>query len=97
MCEPSLVQQLYFFKKAVGSLEVVEPHVRSLAEQLHIDYHFSELKHDDKDDESSDYDTEDGSESYDDRESSFDYRQNGPAEVVQASKKMEVPLLCVLK
>ncbi|XP_051119106.1 uncharacterized protein At2g33490 isoform X2 [Andrographis paniculata] len=79
--------QLYFFKKAVGSLEAIEPHVKSLAEQLHIDYQFSDLKHDDNDDGSSDDDTEDCSETHDDHELSFDYRENSPTQVVQPPKK----------
>ncbi|XP_057771235.1 uncharacterized protein At2g33490-like isoform X1 [Salvia miltiorrhiza] len=88
--------QLYFFKRAARSLEAIEPHVRLLAEQLHIDYHFSGLQDDgreildddddDDDDESDgDDDTEDGSEMHD-AELSFDYGQNGQQQEVPASE-----------
>lgn len=64
-----------------------------LAEQLHIDYHFSGLYDDGHEiyyDES-DNDTDDGSESHDDGELSFDYGQNGPPQEVSALKNsMEV-------
>ncbi|KAL3820319.1 hypothetical protein ACJIZ3_006224 [Penstemon smallii] len=65
-------------QKALRSLEAVEPHVRLVAEQQHIDYQFSGLKddgvgiyeYDDDDDGESDSggdsDTEDGSETHDD-------------------------------
>ncbi|KAI3467782.1 hypothetical protein Pfo_024445 [Paulownia fortunei] len=86
--------QLYFFKKAVRSLEAIEPHVRVLAEQQHIDYQFSGLKddgpeiYDDDDDDESDGDddTEDSSETHDDGELSFDYGQNGPVQEVSTLK-----------
>ena len=42
-------KQLCFFKKAVKSLETVEPHVKSVTEQQHIDYHFSGLEEEDGD------------------------------------------------
>ncbi|KAL7135180.1 hypothetical protein ABFS83_11G075500 [Erythranthe nasuta] len=88
--------QLYFFKKAVGSLEAIEPHVRLLAEQHHIDYQFSGL-HDmgenyDEDDESyddddnEDDDTEDSFGTPEEGELSFDYGQNGPVEEVSTIK-----------
>ncbi|KAL8519966.1 hypothetical protein ACS0TY_010776 [Phlomoides rotata] len=79
--------QLYFFKRAVKSLEAIEPHVSLLAEQLHIDYHFSGLYDDGHEiyyDESDD-DTDDGSETHDDGES-FDYGQNGPPQEASALK-----------
>lgn len=76
-------------------MEAIEPHVSLLAEQLHIDYHFSglyddghEIYYDESDD---DDDTEDGSETNDDGEMSFDYGQNGPPQEVSALKNsMEV-------
>lgn len=74
--------QLYFFKKALNSLEIIEPHVRLLAEQLHIDYHFSGLEHggqdicNDDDESEVDADTEDGSETHD-SDVSFDNGQTG--------------------
>ncbi|KAL2323795.1 hypothetical protein Fmac_022853 [Flemingia macrophylla] len=66
--------QLCFFKKAVKSLETAEPHVKSVTEQHHIDYHFigiegeNENEDDDNDDDSVDEN--------DDGELSFDYAQN---------------------
>ncbi|KAL0421609.1 UNVERIFIED_CONTAM: hypothetical protein Slati_3183800 [Sesamum latifolium] len=84
--------QLYFFKKALRSLEAIEPHVRMLAEQLHIDYQFSGLKddghdiYDDDDESDGDDETEDGSETHDEGELSFDYGQNGPVQDVSSSK-----------
>ncbi|PIN23764.1 hypothetical protein CDL12_03510 [Handroanthus impetiginosus] len=85
--------QMYFFKKAVRSLEAIEPHVRLLAEQQHIDYQFSELEDDgheideDDDDESDgDDDTDDGSGTHDVGELSFNYRQSGPTQEVSTFK-----------
>ncbi|XP_038705258.1 uncharacterized protein At2g33490-like [Tripterygium wilfordii] len=63
--------QLCFFKKALKSLEIVEPHVKSVTEQQHIDYHFSELEDDDGDDGD---DVEDDDDLHD-GELSFDYSQ----------------------
>ncbi|XP_010908637.1 uncharacterized protein At2g33490 isoform X2 [Elaeis guineensis] len=72
--------QLNFFRKGVKSLEVVEPHVKAIAEQQHIDYQFSGLEDDIEDDDDDDDDDDDGDEnSYDGneyRELSFDYGQN---------------------
>lgn len=90
--------QLNFFKRAARSLEAIEPHVSLLAEQLHIDYHFSGLKDDgyeffDDDDEEEedesdeDSDSEDGSETHD-GELSFDYGQNGLQQEVPASENL---------
>lgn len=100
-----ILQQLYFFKKAVASLEAIEPHVRLLAEQQHIDYQFSGLKDDggvnydeddddDDDDESDgDDDTEDSYGTPEDGELSFDYGQNGLVQEVSTLKNsMEVQL-----
>ncbi|XP_042057293.1 uncharacterized protein At2g33490-like [Salvia splendens] len=94
--------QLYFFKRAARSLEAIEPHVSLLAEQLHIDYHFSgiqddgrEILNDDSDDDDDDEsdeddDTEDGSEMHD-TELSFDYGQNVQQQEVHAlENSMEV-------
>ncbi|KAM7269290.1 hypothetical protein ACFE04_024787 [Oxalis oulophora] len=58
--------QLWFFKKALKSLESVDPHVKSVTEQQHIDYHFSGLE-DEANESDYDYDTQD------DGELSFDY------------------------
>ncbi|KAG5249653.1 Hydroxyproline-rich glycoprotein family protein [Salix suchowensis] len=66
--------QLCFFKKALKSLEAVEPHVKEVSEQQHIDYHFSGLDDDwrggDDYDDDEDYDYDDAN---DDGELSFDY------------------------
>ncbi|XP_038694514.1 uncharacterized protein At2g33490 [Tripterygium wilfordii] len=64
--------QLCFFKKALKSLEIVEPHVKSVTEQQHIDYHFSGLEDDDGDDGD---DVEDDDDTHD-GELSFDYSQH---------------------
>ncbi|GMH15099.1 hypothetical protein Nepgr_016940 [Nepenthes gracilis] len=42
--------QLSLFRKALKSLEAVEPHVKSVTEQHHIDYHFSGLDDDEPED-----------------------------------------------
>ncbi|XP_022777044.1 uncharacterized protein At2g33490-like isoform X2 [Durio zibethinus] len=82
--------QLNFFKKALKSLEEVEPHVQKITEQQHIDYHFSGLEddeaengdddnnyeNDDDDDDSDDKDNGDDGYDHDDGELSFDYGQN---------------------
>ncbi|ESQ51946.1 hypothetical protein EUTSA_v10016385mg [Eutrema salsugineum] len=67
--------QLCFFKKALNSLEEVEPHVQMVTESQHIDYHFSGLEDDDGDDDIENNE-EDGSEVQDDGELSFEYRVN---------------------
>ncbi|KAI3812394.1 hypothetical protein L1987_17101 [Smallanthus sonchifolius] len=46
--------QLNLFRKALKSLEAIEPHVKSTTEQQHIDYHFSGLEDDDDDDDDRD-------------------------------------------
>ncbi|KAI0530660.1 hypothetical protein KFK09_000207 [Dendrobium nobile] len=62
--------QLNFFRKGVKSLEMLEPHVKVVAEQQHIDYDFIGLEDDGtEDDEDSDY----GYDGNDDGELSFDY------------------------
>ncbi|XP_010549299.1 PREDICTED: uncharacterized protein At2g33490-like isoform X2 [Tarenaya hassleriana] len=68
--------QLCFFKKALKSLEEVEPHVKMVTESQHIAYHFSGLYDEDEDDEIENNDDDDGSEAQDDGELSFDYRVN---------------------
>ncbi|KAI9398308.1 hypothetical protein POPTR_003G166300v4 [Populus trichocarpa] len=81
--------QLCFFKKALQSLEAVEPHVKLVSEQQHIDYHFSGL-----DDDGRDYDDdEDYDDAIDDGELSFDYGQNDQEQEVSKSiKSMELDL-----
>ncbi|KAK8537250.1 hypothetical protein V6N12_043419 [Hibiscus sabdariffa] len=82
--------QLNFFKKALKSLEEVEPHVQKITEKQHIDYHFCGLEddegengdpdesyeNDDDDESSSDDDDEDDADDNHDGELSFDNRQN---------------------
>ncbi|KAK8322359.1 hypothetical protein V6Z12_A12G162800 [Gossypium hirsutum] len=80
--------QLNFFKKALKSLEEVEPHVQKITEKQHIDYHFRGLEdseaengdpdenYENDDDESDDDNYEDDAEDHNDGELSFDYRQN---------------------
>ncbi|KAE8663924.1 putative serine-threonine protein kinase, plant-type [Hibiscus syriacus] len=81
--------QLNFFKKALNSLEEVEPHVQKITEKQHIEYHFCGLEDDegengdpdgnyenDDDDESSDDNEEDDADDHHDGELSFDNRQN---------------------
>ncbi|KAK7343213.1 hypothetical protein VNO77_11782 [Canavalia gladiata] len=80
--------QLCFFKKAVKSLETVEPHVKSVTEQQHIDYHFIGLEGEDEDEDESDdvdYD-DDGHDENDDEELSFDYGQNEREQDVSTSQ-----------
>ena len=64
--------QLCFFKKALNSLEEVEPHVQMVTESQHIDYHFSGLE----DDDEIENNEEDDSEVNDDGELSFEYRMS---------------------
>ncbi|KAL2484417.1 Uncharacterized protein Adt_29173 [Abeliophyllum distichum] len=92
--------QLSFFKKALRSLEAIEPHVKLIAAQQHIDYQFSGLEDDDRgdidddndeSDDDDDGDTEDGTATNDDGELSFDYGQNGPVvEVSTLAHSMEL-------
>lgn len=84
-----LLMQLNFFRKGLKSLEAVEPHVRMVTEQQHIDYQFAGLEDDGEDGE------DDGVNGYDtneDRELSFDYRVNKEGiDVVSVSRdSMEV-------
>ncbi|KAJ8759397.1 hypothetical protein K2173_006917 [Erythroxylum novogranatense] len=81
--------QLCFFKKALKSLEAVEPHVKSVTEQQHIDYNFTGIEDydgdnaaDDNDDDDNDDDDDD---THDDGELSFDYRQNDQENIVTTS------------
>ncbi|CAJ1977829.1 unnamed protein product [Sphenostylis stenocarpa] len=64
--------QLCFFKNAVKSLETAEPHVKSVTEQHHIDYHFIAIGGEDDDED----DDDDSHDENDDGELSFDYAQN---------------------
>ncbi|CAL0321581.1 unnamed protein product [Lupinus luteus] len=62
--------QLNFFRKGLKSLEAVEPHVRLVTEQHHIDYQFSGLEDDVT---AGTNDGENNSEANDGCELSFDY------------------------
>ncbi|GAB4828542.1 hypothetical protein Ancab_018201 [Ancistrocladus abbreviatus] len=72
--------QLSFFRKGLKSLESLEPHVKSVTEQQHIDYQFSGLDDDESEDGEDDsyYDDGDtnGSDVDSEGELSFDYRRN---------------------
>ena len=86
-----------FFRKGLKTLEAVEPHVKLVTEQQHIDYKFSGLE--DDDDDSGDSEDEDNGDSdynvQDDGELSFDYGQNYRGQHVSTSA-MEVRVQCVL-
>ncbi|XP_030449258.2 uncharacterized protein At2g33490 isoform X1 [Syzygium oleosum] len=76
--------QLNFFKKALKSLEAVEPHVQFISEQQHIDYPFDGLE-DAEGDEMDDDQDDDSYDARDDGELSFDYGQSDQAPVTEAS------------
>ncbi|CAL9152717.1 unnamed protein product [Musa hybrid cultivar] len=76
--------QLNFFRKGVKSLEMVEPHVKVIAEQQHIDYQFIGLEDDDTDEEVDDYDVND------DGVASFDYGQNGHGQDAVSHSRMSM-------
>lgn len=76
-----------FFRKGLESLEAVEPQVRLITEQQHIDYQFSGLEeYDDYGDGENDYDANEGGEL------SFDYRSNkqGPDVFSMSQNSTEV-------
>ncbi|GFZ21082.1 hydroxyproline-rich glycoprotein family protein [Actinidia rufa] len=83
--------QLCFFRKGLKTLEAVEPHVKLVTEQQHIDYKFSGLE--DDDDDSGDSQDEDNDDSdynvQDDGELSFDYGQNDGGQHV-STRAMEL-------
>ncbi|KAJ6424153.1 hypothetical protein OIU84_025020 [Salix udensis] len=72
--------QLNFFQKGLKSLETVEPHVRLVTDHQHIDYHFSGLENDGREDDEDD--GEDGDDTNEGRELSFDYRENNQGDAV---------------
>ncbi|XP_023547944.1 uncharacterized protein At2g33490-like [Cucurbita pepo subsp. pepo] len=84
--------QLCFFKKALQSLEAVEPHVKSLTEQQHIDYRFSGLEDDNVDDVHNDGidDDDDGYDEGDDGELSFDCVQNDRNQAISTLRSSEL-------
>ncbi|XP_012568744.1 uncharacterized protein At2g33490-like isoform X2 [Cicer arietinum] len=75
--------QSCFFKKAVKSLDTVEPHIKSVTEEQHIDYHFSGLEEEDGDEGEED---DDGYDENDDGELSFDYGQSEQGQDVSTSR-----------
>ena len=84
-----------YFRKGLKSLEVVEPHVKLVTEQQHIEYQFSGLEDDDGDSGDNNYhddsDDDDGYDTHDDGELSFDYGQNDSEHDVSTSRNsMEV-------
>ncbi|XP_074561379.1 uncharacterized protein At2g33490-like, partial [Curcuma longa] len=74
--------QLNFFRKGVESLEVVESHVKLIAEQQHIEYQFINLEDDDTEEEVDD------AVGYDDEVSS-EYGQNEQEAASVARNLME--------
>ncbi|GJS85915.1 putative reverse transcriptase domain-containing protein [Tanacetum coccineum] len=88
--------QTSFFRKVLKSLEAIEPHIKLVTQQQHIDYQFSGLEDDDRDsffltdnkdcEDDSDYATEYG-------ELIFDYKQSDPkVEVSSSDNSMEACL-----
>ncbi|KAK1260058.1 hypothetical protein QJS04_geneDACA015395 [Acorus gramineus] len=80
--------QLNFFRKALKSLEGVEPHVKLVSEQQHIEYQFSGLEDDEADDVDDDY----GYDPTDDGELSFDYGQNDQGQEVISTSRNSMEL-----
>uniref|UniRef100_A0A2P2KCA6 Uncharacterized protein MANES_09G185500 n=2 Tax=Rhizophora mucronata TaxID=61149 RepID=A0A2P2KCA6_RHIMU len=78
--------QMCFFRKALKSLEVVEPHVKLVTEQQHIDYNFPSLEDDEVDNNFDDDEEEEEDDMHNDRELSFDYRQHDMEQDVVASR-----------
>ncbi|KAH9627244.1 hypothetical protein KSS87_018520 [Heliosperma pusillum] len=73
--------QLSFFRKAVKSLEAVEPHVQLVTRQQHIDYQFSGLDDEDSEDDEDDNDNDDDDDTdassvQDEGDLTFDYHHN---------------------
>ncbi|KAK8916348.1 hypothetical protein KSP39_PZI022610 [Platanthera zijinensis] len=81
--------QLNFFRKGVKSLETIEPHVKVVAEQKHIDYNLVGLEDDVPEDDEDNEDNEyyDGN---DDAELSFDYRQNENIQDIGSANRASV-------
>ncbi|KAB2624985.1 hypothetical protein D8674_016645 [Pyrus ussuriensis x Pyrus communis] len=79
--------QLSFFKKALRSVESVEPHVKLVTEKKHIDYEFHGL--DDEGDGDNDDDESDDNDSFgvnDDGELSFDLEKHDQDQDVSTSR-----------
>ncbi|CAL5338094.1 unnamed protein product [Camellia sinensis] len=94
--------QLCFFRKGLKSLETVEPHVKLVTQQQHIDYQFNGLEDDDDDDDDDsdtsddDYDDDDDGDYnvHDDSELSFDYGQNDQGKNVSSTPGSSMELDC---
>ncbi|XAR48222.1 hypothetical protein NMG60_11030972 [Bertholletia excelsa] len=89
--------QLYFFRKALKSLETVEPLVKSVTEHQHIDYHFNGLEDDDTGSDDSDNDDDSDSDGDDDNvhsnvSLSFDYGQNDQTQNVSSTPESSLEL-----
>ncbi|XP_008222346.1 PREDICTED: uncharacterized protein At2g33490 [Prunus mume] len=78
--------QLSFFKKALRSVESVEPHVKLVTEQQHIDYEFNGLDDEGNGDNNDDDNDDDDSDVNDDGELSFDYGQRDHDQDVSTSQ-----------
>lgn len=78
-----------FFKKALMSLEAIEPHVKMVTEKQHIHYHFSGLEDEDGDDDGDD-DDDDSSDTHGDGELGFDCGHNDQGNASTLQKSMEV-------
>lgn len=80
-----------FFRKGLQSLEAVEPYIKNVAEEQHIEYELSELNEGEKDD---------GENSSDYGELSFDYREKeqeqGSAYTLRNSMEVQVSLFACL-
>lgn len=79
-----------FFRKGLKSLEAVEPLVRLVTEQQHIEYQFSGLEDDDGEDGE---DGEDGNDADAYGELSFNYRTNKPDTILTSRNPMEVRII----
>lgn len=64
------------FRKALKSVEAVEPHVKHIAKQLHIDYQLNELEDAVEDEDDIDESTDSYDDTSNDGDLSFDYGQN---------------------
>lgn len=86
--------QLNFFRKGLKSLEAVEPHVRFITEEQHIEYQFSGLEDDGGDDgeDNGEDNGENSNDSNEDGELSFNYRSSKQGiDITSASRNsMEV-------
>lgn len=83
--------QLNFFKRALKSLEDVEPQVQFIAVQQHIDYPFNGLE-DDEGDEMDDDQDDDSYDTHDDGELSFDYGQSDQAPLTDSNIRHSMEL-----